>query len=147
MAAPQFDEAKVRALHEQGHSQRAIAKMLGIPRTTLVTRMRAMGLSPDPQRPESIPDAYIEVKESTPYVHTSIPHGMLEDFEELVVWWRQRKALLHDTADGSRKTERITFHVEQRWIEAIRRLADLEHLTYTQIVNQAFQQFFTHKST
>jgi len=38
--------------------------------------------------------------------------------------------------------ERITFHVERRWIEAIRRQADLDGLTITQVVNQAFRQHF-----
>jgi hypothetical protein len=43
---------------------------------------------------------------------------------------------------SSRQTERITYHVEQRWIEAIRRQADLDGFTYTQIVNEAFRQYF-----
>jgi hypothetical protein len=38
--------------------------------------------------------------------------------------------------------ERPTFHVERRWIEAIRRQADLDGFTYTQIVNEAFRQYF-----
>jgi predicted DNA binding CopG/RHH family protein len=43
---------------------------------------------------------------------------------------------------SSRTTKRTTFHVEQRWIEAIRRQADLHGFTYTQIVNKAFHQYF-----
>jgi hypothetical protein len=38
--------------------------------------------------------------------------------------------------------ERTTFHVERRWIEAIRRQADLNHLTITQVVNEAFRRSF-----
>jgi len=38
--------------------------------------------------------------------------------------------------------ERTTFHVERRWIEAIRRQANLDGLTITQVVNQAFRQHF-----
>jgi hypothetical protein len=117
-----------------------------IPDTAGEQHKRAMGLSHDPERPESIHSVHI----STPGiqdVHTGIPEDMSEDFHELVAWWRERKALLHDTAEGARQTERATFHVEKRWIEAIRRLADLERLTYTQIINKAFQQFFTQKST
>jgi hypothetical protein len=38
--------------------------------------------------------------------------------------------------------ERTTFHVERRWIEDIRRQADLDHLTITQVVNEAFRQHF-----
>jgi hypothetical protein len=48
----------------------------------------------------------------------------------------------HPSSDTSRETERTTFHVEKRWIEAIRRQADLDGFTYTQIVNEAFRQYF-----
>jgi hypothetical protein len=40
------------------------------------------------------------------------------------------------------RPKRITFHVERRWIETIRRQADLDGLTITQIVNEAFRQYF-----
>ena len=36
-------------------------------------------------------------------------------------------------------------HVERRWIEAIRRQSDLDHLTITQVVNRAFKTFFAEK--
>lgn len=170
MAAPRFDEAKVRELYAQGHSQRAMAKMLGIPKSTLATRLRAMGLSKNPQQPESISETVVEQHKramglapdpdrpesiqsvytgtpSIPSVHISTPPDILEDLVELVAWWRMRREVLQHATAGERKTERITFHVERRWIDAIRHLADLERLTYTEIVNQAFQQFFTEKST
>jgi hypothetical protein len=35
MSPTPIDEAQLRALHAQGHSQRAMATMLGIPRRTL----------------------------------------------------------------------------------------------------------------
>jgi hypothetical protein len=38
--------------------------------------------------------------------------------------------------------ERTTFHVERRWIEEIRPQADLDHLTITQVVNEAFRRYF-----
>jgi hypothetical protein len=38
--------------------------------------------------------------------------------------------------------ERPTFHVKRRWIEAIRRQADLDGSTITQVVNEAFRQYF-----
>jgi hypothetical protein len=49
---------------------------------------------------------------------------------------------LHQASDASRETERTTFHVERRWVEAIRRQADLDHLTITQVVNEAFRRSF-----
>jgi hypothetical protein len=71
--------------------------------------------------------------------------SMITDLQELVAWWQDRKATLAQASDASRQTERITFHVEQRWIEAIRRQADLDHLTITQIVNEAFRKYFEGK--
>jgi len=68
--------------------------------------------------------------------------AMMSDLQEIVTWWQERKASLHQANDASRKTERTTFHVEQRWIDAIRRQADLDGLTYTQIVNEAFRRYF-----
>jgi hypothetical protein len=72
---------------------------------------------------------------------------MMPDLQELITWWQERKTNLHQASDASRKTERTTFHVEQRWIDAIRRQADLDSLTYTQIVNEAFRKYFQGKNT
>jgi predicted DNA binding CopG/RHH family protein len=65
---------------------------------------------------------------------------MMDDLQALVTWWQERKATLHQASDASRKTQRTTFHVEQRWINAIRRQAALDGMTYTQIVNEAFRR-------
>ena len=70
---------------------------------------------------------------------------MMTDLEELAAWWQERKATLAHATDGTRDTERTTFHVEKRWIEAIRRQADLDQLTITQVVNEAFRQHFEGK--
>ena len=67
---------------------------------------------------------------------------MISDLTEIVTWWQERKATLHQASDASRETERTTFHVERRWIEAIRRQADLDGLTITQVVNEAFRRSF-----
>ena len=64
---------------------------------------------------------------------------------KIVTWWQERKATLHQASDASRETERTTFHVEKHWIEAIRRQADLDHLTITQVVNEAFRHHFEGK--
>jgi predicted nucleotide-binding protein len=41
-----------------------------------------------------------------------------------------------------RTPRRVTFFVEKRWEDAIRRQSDLDGLTYTQIVNEAFRYYF-----
>ena len=52
--------------------------------------------------------------------------GLIPALQEIVAWWEGRKATLEQANDASRETERTTFHVERRWIEAIRRQADLD---------------------
>jgi predicted DNA binding CopG/RHH family protein len=79
---------------------------------------------------------------TSPSVHEDVVIGLIPALQEIVAWWEGRKATLEQASDASRQTERITFHVEQRWIEAIRRQADLDGFTYTQIVNEAFRQYF-----
>jgi hypothetical protein len=70
---------------------------------------------------------------------------MMADLQEIVGWWRARQAALHHAQNASRQTERATFHVEQRWVAAIHRQADLDHLSITQVVNEAFRQYFEGK--
>jgi predicted DNA binding CopG/RHH family protein len=82
---------------------------------------------------------------TVPNAHIDVLVSMIDDLRKLVDWWRDRRAALHQAHDASRETERITFHVEQRWIDAIRRQADLDGMTYTQIVNEAFRQYFEQK--
>ena len=68
--------------------------------------------------------------------------GLIPVLQELAAWWQDRKATIAQACDTTQETERITFHVERRWIEAIRRQADLDSLTITQVVNEAFKQYF-----
>jgi predicted DNA binding CopG/RHH family protein len=80
-------------------------------------------------------------------VHENPMIGLILALQEIVAWWQSCNATLEHAQDASRQTKRITFHVEQRWIEAVRRQADLDGLTYTQIVNEAFRQYFEQKYT
>ena len=80
--------------------------------------------------------------EGIPSVHNDRVIALIPALEELVAWWQDRKATLAQTSDASRDTERTTFHVERRWVEAIRRQADVDHLTITQVVNEAFRRHF-----
>jgi hypothetical protein len=71
--------------------------------------------------------------------------GLIPALQEIVAWWDNRRVTLAQASDTTQETERITFHVERRWIEAIRRQADLDGLTITQVVNEAFRQHFEEK--
>jgi hypothetical protein len=80
--------------------------------------------------------------EGVPKVYGEMLITMISDLQELVIWWQGRKTTLLQASDASQETDRITFHVERRWIEAIRRQADLDGLTITQVVNEAFRRHF-----
>src|SRR5262245_48475320 len=80
--------------------------------------------------------------EGVPAMDNDILVSMMTDLQEVVTWWQERRATLAQASDTTHETERITFHVERRWIEAIRRQADLDGLTITQVVNQAFRDHF-----
>jgi hypothetical protein len=49
---------------------------------------------------------------------------------------------LQTREDTEQETQRQTYHVQKRYIEAIKRAADLEGVSIMEIVNRAFKQFF-----
>lgn len=71
----------------------------------------------------------------------------LQDLQALLAWWRDRQRLVQDAAAPERQLERQTYHVEKRFIEAVRREADRTGESYAAIVNRAFAQYFAGKST
>jgi transposase len=127
-------DTQLRTLYEEeGLSQAEITRRTGIPKSTLNDRIRALGLTSKGAPAKSTPKVY---------AGTRSPKDEA-DLQALLAWWRDRQATLSAAAEGDRQTERTTFHVEKRWIEAIRRQADLDGQTITQIVNKAFQAFFS----
>ena len=97
--------------------------------------------TPRKKRADASPDPDVSTQ-GVPPVYDDLPISMISDLTEIVTWWQERKATLLQAHDASRTTERTTFHVEQRWIDAIRRQADLDHLSITQVVNEAFRRYF-----
>jgi hypothetical protein len=126
-------DAELKTLYEEkGLSQGEIAVRTGIPKSTLNDRIKALRLSRGGSRAQGPPD-----------LHTGIlTQPQIAALPELLAWWQRRQETLSAAAEGDRQTERTTFHVEKRWIEAIRRQADLEGVTITQVVNAAFAAYF-----
>jgi hypothetical protein len=69
------------------------------------------------------------------------------DLVQMLTWWHDRQHLVQDVAAPERQLERQTYHIEKRFIEAVRREADLTGESYAAIVNRAFAQYFARKST
>ena len=136
MATPHIDETQLQALAAEGLSPTEIAKRLGIPRSTVRDRLKNLDAAPPPET------TLVVSTPGVPQVYGEMLITMINDLQELVVWWQDRKATLLRASDASRKTERMTFHIERRWIEAIRRQADLDHLTITEMINTIFQHHF-----
>jgi hypothetical protein len=66
------------------------------------------------------------------------------ELQHMLDWWRARQQHLHEPAE---KLERVTYHVAPKWIEAVRREADLTRESYAAVVNRAFAQYFAGRST
>jgi len=113
-------ETQLRNFHAQGYSQRTMARLLNLSISTVAKRLTQLGLSAPADHPPRVAPT------RRPHVLPEIPEPMLNDLRELVDWWRDRRAALQHAQEASRKTERVTFQVEQRWLEALRRQADLD---------------------
>jgi len=134
-------ETPLRDFHAQGFSQRTMARLLNLSTSTVAKRLKQLGLSAPADPPPRVSTKRMS------HGHPGIPEPMLNDLRELVDWWRDRRAALQHAQEASRKTECVTFQVEQRWLEALRRQAALDGTTMTQVVNQVFQTFFAAKET
>src|SRR6266436_2274959 len=64
------------------------------------------------------------------------------DLQALASWWQQRQHLAQQDDDPDRKLARQTYHVEQRYIDAVKREADRTGESYATVVNRAFARYF-----
>ena len=64
------------------------------------------------------------------------------DLQALASWWQQRQHLAQQEDDPDRKLTRQTYHIEQRYIDAVKREADRTGESYAAVVNRAFARYF-----
>ena len=139
--ATEITDAELQQLLTEGLSQNEIARRTGIPRSTLQRRFQEMGV---PKGHKGVPLGR-DIRTPDVYQSTPPPAALTEAWDELIEmleWWRERKRAVQTEGDPEQETERKTYHVEKRYIEAIERASDLEHVSITEIVNRAFRQFF-----
>ena len=136
--ATNITDAELQQLLSEGLSQTEIARRTSISRSTLRRRMEKLSTSqvgtsvPD----EGIPDVYDSTQISKQASETGDElQEMLDGGENVNAHCRSKRALI-------RKPERQTYHVQKRYIEAIKRASDLEHVSIMEIVNRAFAHYF-----
>ena len=64
------------------------------------------------------------------------------DLQALAHWWQERHRLAQEDEAPDRKLVRQTYHIEQRYIEAVRRESDRTGESYAAVVNRAFARYF-----
>jgi response regulator of citrate/malate metabolism len=135
----EITEDQLQQFLDEGLSQNEIARRTGIPRSTLRRRLKTLGT---PQVNIGIPDRGApDVYKSTQYLISPPRPG--DELQEMLVWWRERKRALQTESDIEQETQRQTYHVQKRYIAAIKRASDLERVSITgEIVNRAFAQVF-----
>jgi len=136
--ATNITDAELHQLLSEGLSPMEIVRRTGVARSTLRRRLKKLGT------PEVDTGA---LEEGASVVHEDLPESTQspesnEDLRELLQWWDARKRALQNGDDIDQETQRQTYHVQKRYIEAIKRAADLERVSIMEIVNRAFKQFF-----
>src|ERR1044071_1311782 len=109
----EITDEHLQTLIDQKLSIREMARQTGISRSTLQRRIEKL-------KGESTPTS---THEGVPFAEELI--ASWDDLQEMIEWWRERKRATQTPADSERQTERKTYHVEKRHIEAIERASDL----------------------
>src|SRR2546428_11648763 len=64
------------------------------------------------------------------------------DLQALASWWQEWHRLAQEDDTPERKLVRQTYHIEQRYIEAVRRESDRTGESYAAVGNRAFSRYF-----
>jgi hypothetical protein len=62
--------------------------------------------------------------------------------QALAHWWHERQRLAQQDEPPDRQLTRQTYHVEQRYIDAVKREADRTGESHAAVVNRAFARYF-----
>jgi hypothetical protein len=64
------------------------------------------------------------------------------DLQALAHWWHERQRLAQQDETPDCQLVRQTYHIEQRYIDAVKREADRTGESYAAVVNRAFARYF-----
>jgi len=71
----------------------------------------------------------------------------MDEIRELLRWWRARQQFVERAEDPRWDTALHTYHIAKPYISMIKRQAEFECTTQTEIINRALQQFFAGSET
>jgi hypothetical protein len=71
----------------------------------------------------------------------------MDELRELLRWWRARQQFVERAADPRWDTALHSYHILKPYITMIKRQAECECTTQTEIINRALQQFFAGSET
>ena len=104
--------------------------------TTQPTTSEAKGATDTPQEHLGTPHAFL-----SPHVAEELT-ALWPDLQALAHWWQERQRLAQQEETPDRKLVRQTYHIEQRYIDAVRRESDRTGESYAAVVNRAFAWYF-----
>ena len=161
---PPFDYEGYLALDRQGLSKRAIAEQMGMPESTLRDNVKFIQKHQEPQQPMGHQGRHTaqEAPQRAGEVHAGLPAytpepvregdtgvcqvdleqalpGLSQELRDMLGWWRTRQQVAQEPAV---KLERATYHIDPRWIAAIKSEADRTGDSYAAVVNRAFRAYF-----
>jgi hypothetical protein len=64
------------------------------------------------------------------------------ELQAVARWWQERQRLAQQDDTPERKLTRQTYHVEQRYIDAVKQEADRTGESHAAVVNRAFARYF-----
>jgi len=126
--------------HSHQLSKRSDANASPLPAPKTVASVPEVSFSP-PKAYKGIPDVSL-----SPPLFQEI-QASWDELQALLAWWRERQQRVQDADNPERTLERQTYHVEKRFIAAIKRDADLERTTIAEVVNRAFARYFAGRNT
>jgi hypothetical protein len=96
---------------------------------------------PAPDELEDIPRV-----EASPVVSSSVLleelMALWPELQAVARWWQERQILAQQDHAPDRKLTRQTYHVEQRYIDAVKQEADRTGESHAAVVNRAFARYF-----
>jgi hypothetical protein len=149
-----FDDATIDQLLAEGLSINQAADRLNIPRTSLKRHLQKResqeeSSKVDQSTPESTATKALMVYPSQPLSTPALNPQQVGELSQLLPVlrqmaqeWIEHRQLMQVNQSQPKSTVRWTYHVEERWVQAVKDHAKRHRLSESAVVNLIFQSFF-----